>query len=405
MLTDTKIRALKPRASVYRTADTNGLALEVRPSGAKFWRFRYRFAGKANMVALGQYPAVTLQKARGERDRLQALLKGGANPSQVAKAERVASVERSSSTFQLMADELLTKRAKEGLSPGSVNRERRLIAKDLALIADLPIAEVSAQALLAALRKIERAGTIETAHRARSLAGRVFKYAIATGRATYNPATDLTGALQQPQTRHFASITDPDKIGSLLRALYSYTGSPVTQAALRLAPLVFVRPGELRKAQWADIDLVAREWRFTASKTGTSHIVPLSSQAVELLTELHPFTKRSEFVFPSVRGASRPMSENTVNAAIRNLGFDRDTITGHGFRAMARTVLDEVLGFRPEFIEHQLAHAVKDPLGRAYNRATHLPERRKMMQAWSDYLDGLRKSKEVAVTRQNEKAA
>ena len=221
----------------------------------------------------------------------------------------------------------------------------------------------------------------------------------------YNPATDLTGALQQPQTRHFASITDPDKIGSLLRALYSYTGSPVTQAALRLAPLVFVRPGELRKAQWADIDLVAREWRFTASKTGTSHIVPLSSQAVELLTELHPFTKRSEFVFPSVRGASRPMSENTVNAAIRNLGFDRDTITGHGFRAMARTVLDEVLGFRPEFIEHQLAHAVKDPLGRAYNRATHLPERRKMMQAWSDYLDGLRKSKEVAVTRQNEKAA
>ena len=405
MLTDTKIRALKPRASVYRTADTNGLALEVRPSGAKFWRFRYRFAGKANMVALGQYPAVTLQKARGERDRLQALLKGGANPSQVAKAERVASVERSSSTFQLMADELLTKRAKEGLSPGSVNRERRLIAKDLALIADLPIAEVSAQALLAALRKIERAGTIETAHRARSLAGRVFKYAIATGRATYNPATDLTGALQQPQTHHFASITDPDKIGSLLRALYSYTGSPVTQAALRLAPLVFVRPGELRKAQWADIDLVAREWRFTASKTGTSHIVPLSSQAVELLTELHPFTKRSEFVFPSVRGASRPMSENTVNAAIRNLGFDRDTITGHGFRAMARTVLDEVLGFRPEFIEHQLAHAVKDPLGRAYNRATHLPERRKMMQAWSDYLDGLRKSKEVAVTRQNEKAA
>ena len=405
MLTDTKIRALKPRASVYRTADTNGLALEVRPSGAKFWRFRYRFAGKANMVALGQYPSVTLQKARGERDRLQALLKGGANPSQVAKAERVASVERSSSTFQLMADELLTKRAKEGLSPGSVNRERRLIAKDLALIADLPIAEVSAQALLAALRKIERAGTIETAHRARSLAGRVFKYAIATGRATYNPATDLTGALQQPQTRHFASITDPDKIGSLLRALYSYTGSPVTQAALRLAPLVFVRPGELRKAQWADIDLVAREWRFTASKTGTSHIVPLSSQAVELLTELHPFTKRSEFVFPSVRGASRPMSENTVNAAIRNLGFDRDTITGHGFRAMARTVLDEVLGFRPEFIEHQLAHAVKDPLGRAYNRATHLPERRKMMQAWSDYLDGLRKSNEVAVTRQNEKAA
>jgi Integrase len=190
-------------------------------------------------------------------------------------------------------------------------------------------------------------------------------------------------------------VTDPALIGDLLRALYAYSGSPVTQAALKLAPMIFVRPGELRKARWADVDLDAAEWRFIASKTGTPHIVPLAAQAVDVLRELYPFTKRSEYVFPSVRSASRPMSENTVNAALRNLGFDSDTITGHGFRAMARTVLDEVLGYRPDLIEHQLAHAVRDPLGRAYNRATHLPERRKMMQAWADYLDDLRGERKV----------
>jgi len=395
MLTDTKLRSLKPKASVYRVADSNGLAIEVRPTGSKQWRYRYRFAGKANMAALGEYPSLSLQQARAERDRLRALLKGGADPAQVTKAEKVALVDRAANTFGFVANELLDKRAKEGLSPGSVKRERRLIEKDLAAIADLPVADIAAPVLLGALRKIEKRGILETAHRARSLSGRVFRYAIATGRTAYNPATDLVGALEQPQTRHFASVTEPAKIGELLRALYSYTGSPVTQAALKLAPMTFVRPGELRKARWSDIDLDAAEWRFTASKTGTPHIVPLSTQAVDLFRELHPLTKRSEYVFPSVRGASRPMSENTVNAALRNLGFDRDTITGHGFRAMARTVLDEVLGFRPDFIEHQLAHAVRDPLGRAYNRATHLPERRKMMQAWADYLDKLRTEKKV----------
>lgn len=390
MLTDTKLRSLKPKTSLYRVADSNGLAIEVRPTGSKQWRYRYRYAGKANMAALGEYPAVSLLEARAERDRLRRLLKGGADPSKITKAEKVALVERSANTFSFVANELLDKRAKEGLSSGSVSRERRLIEKDLGAISDLPVADITPPVLLAALRKIEKRGVIETAHRARSLAGRVFRYSIATGRSTHNPASDLVGALEQAQTRHFASVTDPRKIGDLLRGLYSYAGSPVTQAALKLAPLTFVRPGELRKARWSDFDLDVAEWRFIASKTGTPHIVPLSTQAIEILQDLHPFTKRSIYVFPSVRGASRPMSENTVNAALRNLGFDRDTITGHGFRAMARTVLDEVLGFRPDFIEHQLAHAVRDPLGRAYNRATHLPERRKMMQAWADYLDKLR---------------
>jgi len=390
MLTDTKLRTLKPRESAYRIADTNGLCIEVRPSGAKVWRYRYRYAGKPSIITMAEYPVMSLAEARAERDRLRASVKGGGNPANAARIERAAKIEQAETTFGAVAAELLAKRAKEGLSLGSVKRERRLIEKDMAAISKMPITDVTAPLLLAALRKLEKRGVIETAHRARSFAGRVFRYAIATGRAQANPAGDLAGALEQAQTKHFASVTDPAKIGDLLRAMYSYRGSPVTLAALKLAPMLFVRPGELRKARWADIDLGASEWRFIASKTGTPHIVPLSTQVKEILEELQPVTSRSEFVFPGVRSAKRPMSENTINAALRYLGFSGDVITGHGFRAMARTVLDEVLGFRPDFIEHQLAHAVRDPLGRAYNRTAHLTERKKMMQAWADYLDQLR---------------
>lgn len=390
MLTDTKLRALKPQTSPYRVADANGLCIEIRPTGSKVWRYRYRYLGKASIVTLDEYPSMGLQAARLERDRLRALLRGGANPAQVARVEKAVQGERASNTFAAIGLELLAKRTKEGLSPGSVLRERRLIEKDLSSLADLPVATITAPILLAALRKLEQRGVVETAHRARAHAGRIFRYAIATGRADRNPAQDLTGALEQPQTKHFASVTDPAVIAPLLRALWDYQGSVVTQAALKLAPMVFVRPGELRQARWADIDLDAGEWRYVTSKTKTPHIVPLSTQAVEVLRELYPYTKRSEYVFPSVRTAQKPMSENTLNAALRSLGFDSDTMVGHGFRAMARTVLDEVLGYRPDYIEHQLAHAVKDPLGRAYNRATHLPERRKMMQVWADYLDQLR---------------
>lgn len=397
MLTDTKLRALKPKPNVYRVADSNGLAIEVRPTGSKLWRYRYRYAGKASMATLGEYPAVTLSDARIERDRMRVLVRGGANPAHVARTERATRVERANTTFGAIGLELLAKRAKEGLSPGSVKRECRLIEKDLASIADMPITDVSAPILLAALRKLEQRGIIETAHRARAHAGRVFRYAIATGRVERNPADNLAGALEQPKTKHFASLTDPEQIGNLLRALWAYQGAAVTQAALKLAPMLFVRPGELRHAKWAHIDLDAAEWRYVTSKTKTPHIVPLSSQVVTVLQDLLPLTKRSDYVFPGVRSSGRPMSENTINAALRNLGFDGETIVGHGFRAMARTVLDEVLGFRPDYIEHQLAHAVRDPLGRAYNRTAHLPERKKMMQAWADYLDGLRNSGEKVV--------
>lgn len=322
MLTDTKLRTLKARPASYRIADANGLCIEVRPSGARVWRYRYRHAGKASMVTLGAYPALSLQQARAERDRLRALLRAGANPAHVARTAKAALSDSAKNTFGAIALELLAKRTKEGLSSGSVKREYRLIDKDLVQVRDLPIAEVTAPKLLAALRKLEQRGVIETAHRARAQAGRVFRYAIATGRAERNPAEDLVGALERPQTRHLASLTEPKEIRDLLRAMWGYRGSPVTQAALKLAPLVFVRPGELRHAKWSDLDLRTAEWRYVTSKTKTQHVVPLSTQAVEILRELLPVTQRSDYVFPGVRSAQRPMSENTINAALRNLGFD-----------------------------------------------------------------------------------
>jgi len=397
VLTDTKLKALKVQNASYRMADSNGLCIEVRPTGAKVWRYRYRINDKASMVTIGEYPAVSLQQARTERDKLRAMVKAGTNPAHAQRAAKAANVERNANTFGAIGLEYLAKREREGMTAHSVERDRRALETYLAPIYDSPISDVTAPMLLAALRKLEQRGVIETTHRARALAGRVFKYAVATGRGERNPAADLTGALERLQVRHFPSVTKPEQIGALLRALHSYQGSVVTQAALKLAPLVFVRPGELRHAKWEDIDLDAAEWRYMVTKTKTQHIVPLSTQAVAILRELHPYTKRSAYVFPSERTASRPMSENTINAALRGMGYDRDTMTGHGFRAMARTLLDEVLGFRPDYIEHQLAHTVKDPLGRAYNRTTHLPERRKMMQAWSDYLDGLRTAPEKVV--------
>ena len=390
MLTDTKLRALKARLKPYRLADTNGLCIEVRPNGSRVWRYRYRHQGKASIVTMTEYPMMSLAEARIERDRLRALVKGGANPAGVARAEKAQQLVTGEITYGFIAKELIGKKAQEGLGAGSVKRELRLVEKDLAGISDLAITEVSAPVLLSALRKIEKRGVIETAHRARSLSAQVFRYAIATGRASVNPADSLVGALQKVQVQHLASLTEPAEMAKLLKAIHGYTGSVTTVAALKLAPMTFVRPGELRKARWDDIELTRGEWRFTASKTDTAHIVPLSRQAIQVLTELKSQTRRSELVFPGVRSITKPMSENTVNAALRYLGFDGDTMTGHGFRAMARTVLDEVLCFRPDFIEHQLAHAVRDPLGRAYNRTAHLQERKKMMQCWSDYLDWLR---------------
>ncbi|RAP56180.1 integrase arm-type DNA-binding domain-containing protein [Oleiagrimonas sp. MCCC 1A03011] len=401
MLSDAKVRAMKPREKVYRVADANGLCVEVRPTGAKLWRYRYRHAGKPSMLGLGEYPLMSLAEARAERDKARALVKAGTNPAHVAKAERAALQERAEVTFAAVALEFVAKREREGMGAGSVARARRLVEKDLASIGCLPVADVTAPLLLSALRKMEARGVVSSAHRARGLAGQVFRYAIATGRAERNPAADLIGALEHRQPRHFPSIILPSKIGELLRTIYSYQGSPVTIAALKLAPLVFVRPGELRHAEWSEIDLNGAVWDIPAEKMKMKqpHVVPLSRQAVSILRDLHSLTGRGRYVFPGVRSIRRPMSENTINAALRYMGYDSDTMTGHGFRAMARTVLDEELGFPVDYIEHQLAHAVRDVNGRAYNRTTHLPARRKMMQAWSEYLDNLRLAKGEAPQR------
>jgi integrase len=389
-LSDVTVRKAKPADKAQRLFDGGGLYLEVSPAGGKLWRWKYRIAGKEKRLSLGTYPDTGLADARAKHAAARKLLAAGIDPGEQRKAEKSATQERRANTFAAIAAELLAQRAKK-LAPGSVERERRLLENDLTpLVGNVPIADVTAPMLLRALRKVEHRGAVETAHRARMLASQVFRYAIATGRADRNPAADLLGALSQPETKHFASLTEPADVAPLLRALWGYQGSPVVNAALKLAPLFFVRPGELRRARWDDIDLDTAEWRYTASKTGTPHIVPLASQAVDILRDLQSLTGRGVYVFPGVRGRDRAMSENTVNAAMRRMGFDGDTMTGHGFRAMARTILDEVLGFRPDFIEHQLAHAVRDPNGRAYNRTAHLPERRKMMQAWADYLDVLR---------------
>lgn len=400
-LTPSQVQNAKPQPQPYKLRDGGGLFLLVKPDGAKLWRWDYRrpASGRQNTIGFGAFPAVKLAGARERLRKGCELLAAGVDPGEQRKAEKAATLERAANTFGAVAAEWWVKREKE-IVAGTAKREKRLLETYLQpYLGDLPIGDITAPVLLAALRRPEAAGKVETAHRARSLAGQVFRYAIATGRTERNPAADLVGALETPKGEHFASVTDPNQIGPLMRALYGYNGTPVVAAALKLGPLIFVRPGELRHARWVDIDLDAAEWRYTTSKTGTPHIVPLSEQAVAILRELRPLTGRGDYVFPSHRGRGRPMSDAALGAAMRRMGIDGDTMTAHGFRAMARTVLDEVLGFRPDYIEHQLAHAVRDPNGRAYNRTAHLLERKKMMQAWADYLEDLREGANVVPIR------
>jgi integrase len=392
-LSDAAVRSAKPSDKPVRLFDGGGLYVEISPTGGKLWRWKYRFAGKEKRLSLGIYPEVSLAEARAQHLAARKVLKAGIDPGEKKKVDRLIRMDSSESSFAAVADELLTLHKKKN-SALTMERNGRIVEKDLnPYLGHRLIAEISAPELLAVLRKIEKRGAIETAHRARGIASMVFRYAITVGKAERDPASDLSGALETVKVQNFASLTEPAAVAPLLRALWGYEGSPVVRAALRFAPLVFARPGELRNAKWADINLENSEWRYVASKTGTPHIVPLATQAKDILVELHPITKNSEYVFPSLHGRGRPMSENTINAAMRRMGFDSKTMTGHGFRAMARTILDEVLGFRPDYIEHQLAHAVRDPNGRAYNRTAHLSERKKMMQSWADYLDELRQTR------------
>ncbi|MGZ3579727.1 MAG: tyrosine-type recombinase/integrase [Syntrophales bacterium] len=390
-LSDIKIRTSKPSDKQKKLFDGDGLFLLVTPQGGKYFRLKYRFDGKEKLLALGTYPEISLADARQRRDEARGQIAHGIDPGAVRKAQKQAETSETE-TFEVITREWHTKFTPTW-TPGYAEKLLSALDRDVfPWLGKRPIKELKAPELLAALRRIESRGTLETAHRMRGLLGQIFRYAVATGRAERDPVADLRGALPQPNERHHAAITDPKEVAPLLRAIDGYQGHFVVKCALRLAPMLFVRPGELRHAEWAEIDLDEAAWNIPAHKMKMKepHLVPLSHQAVEILRELQPLTGAGRYVFPSARSFSRPMSNNAILAALRRMGYDKDTMTGHGFRAMARTILDEVLQVRPDYIEHQLAHAVRDPNGRAYNRTAHLAKRRKMMQTWADYLDGLK---------------
>lgn len=392
-LTVAEVKQKRDIEKPLKLSDGHGLFLLVKPDNKKYWRLAYRFNGKQKTLALGVYPDVSLADAREGRDDARKLLAKDIDPGENRKATKTARTGQNINSFEVVAREWFNNQSAVWVPSHADKIIRRLERDIFPWLGANPIASITAQQLLIAARRIEERGVKETARRALLNCSQVFRYAIATGRAERDPVPDLKGALQPVKTTHFATMIDPKAIGQLLRAIDEYHGSFITKCALQLAPMVFVRPGELRAAEWAEIDLDAAEWNIPAErmKMRTAHLVPLSRQAVDILRELYPLTGRGKYVFSSEQTSARPMSENTLNFAFRRMGFAKSEISAHGFRAMARTLIDEILHVRPDYIEHQLAHAVRDPNGRAYNRTTHLPERQEMMQKWADYLDSLKR--------------
>ena len=389
-LTVKEAQAATPREKGYKLSDEKGLFLLIKTNGAKYWRMKYRFQGKEKLLSFGVFPEITLKKAREKRDEARLLLADGIDPSAHKKANKASEKLRATNSFQSIALEWFeTQQSDKTL--GYQKRVLRALEHDLfPSIGDTPINEVTAPMLLGALRKVEDRGAIETAHRDKQIAGQVFRYAIATGRAERDPTPDLKGALKPAKTKHFSAITTPKEAGQLMAAIDLFQGTEVVRSALKLSALFFCRPGELRHLKWSDINHDELRIELVAEKTHQQHIIPLSEQAISILQDLHPITGKGEYIFPSARGRSRCMSENAIRVALRSMGYDNDTMTPHGFRAMARTLLDEALNYRVEWIEQQLAHAVKDANGRAYNRTKHLEQRTEMMQRWADYLDQLK---------------
>ena len=401
-LTDTFVRQVKhsgaPAGDKY--ADSLALYLHVSATG-KYWRMNYRYEGKQKTLALGVYPAVSLAKARKRRDDARELLADEIDPGKAKSDDKQAKALVAANTFEFVARSWLTKTAaKRAVS--THGKITTWLEKDLfPFIGRMPVSTIGPRDVLAAVQKMEARGAIDSAHRVKQICGQIFRHAVATGSAERDVTADLKGALATVPKSNYAAITEPKDAGALLRSIFNYAGHPYAIAALKLSPLVFVRPGELRSAEWAEIDLDAAEWRIpgTKMKMGLDHLVPLSKQAIDLLCVMHGMTGDGRYVFPSIRTSDRCMSENTINAALRSMGYAKEVMTGHGFRAMARTIMDEVLGERVDLIEHQLAHAVKDPNGRAYNRTAHLPARRQMMQRWADYLEKLRTGADVIPLR------
>jgi len=394
-LTETAIKNLKPGVKMYRVADEKGLCLEITPSGGKLWRYRYRHGDKAKMLALGKYPEITLKEARERRDEARKLLAHDVDPSEARKAKKAARSAETVNSFEAVALEWFAKWSADKAATYAPKVISALKTYAFPWIGAKPVAEITAPEVLAVLRRIEERGFIERARRVKVDISQVMRYAIATGRRVErDPCPDLKGALQTRTAQHMATLTKPADVAVLLRAIDGYRATPhasiVTCAALKLLPLLFVRPGELQAARWADVDFDRAEWTYTVSKTKTEHHVPLARQTLTILAELRQLTGQSEWVFPSLRHG-RHISAATINRALQAMGYDTKTeITGHGFRAMARTMLAEQLHYPPEVIEHQLAHKVPDALGTAYNRTKYLAQRVEMMQAWADYLDELR---------------
>lgn len=399
-LTETAVRNSKPREKPYKLSDEKGLYVQVNPNGSKLWHLKYRFADKEKRLAFGPYPTVTLAMAREERTEAQRLLRDKVDPGEYKKQAKRAAKVAAANSFEAVAREWFAKFSPKWAESHSCKVLLRLENDLIPWLGSRPISSIEADELLVTIRRVEHRGALDSAHRCLGTSSQIFRYAIATSRAKRNPAADLRGALPPvPDDNHFPSITDPDRVGELLRAIDGYKGNLTTCCALRLAPIVFLRPINLRKLRWEYINLITAEIRLPGRllKMREDLIVPLARQGVAILQEIHPLTHGTGFVFPSERKNDRPMSGNTVNGALRRLGYATDEeMTGHGFRAMARTILDEVLGFRVEWIDMQLAHKVKDPNGRAYNRTAFLDGRRQMMQGWADYLDRLRSNKVAA---------
>jgi integrase len=386
-LTETAIKNAKPGPKSIKMFDGRGLYLLLSPSGSRCWRFKYQFEGREKLISLGLYPDVPLIEARDRRERARQLVAKGIDPSAQRQAEKSARED----TFESIAREWLELQEKT-LAPITLQKAKWMLEEFVfPRLGNRPITKITAPDLLAVLKRIEVRGKYETTHRTKQRCGQIFRYAIATGRAERDITADLRGALIPYKTKNFAALTDPQEVGRLLRAIDRYRGLSATAYALQLAPLTFVRPGELRHAEWTEFDLENAEWRIPAQrmKMRELHIVPLARQAVDLLRDLRAIARNSKYVFPSVRSAKRPMSENTITAALRRLGYEKYQMTAHGFRALASTLLNEQ-GWHPDLIELQLAHAERNKVRAAYNRAQRLSERKQMMQAWADYLDTLR---------------
>lgn len=408
-LTDVSIRAAKPREKSYRLKDSVGLYLEVRPEGGKWWRYRYKIAGRENMLSLGTYPEVGLSAARTQRDELRRQVAQGIDPGHARRAEKDSQATASVNSFEVLAREWYEARRHDWADSYGEKIMARFVADVFPYVGARPVSELKPPELLAVFRRIEQRGAIETAQRARENVSQVFRYAIATGRAESDPSRDLKDALRKPIVQHFPAITQPRRFGELLRAIDGYGGTPIVCTALKLARMLLLRPGELRHAEWPEFDLDGALWTIPGARMkrqkvgklqGPPHLVPLPRQAVEALRELHPLTGDSQWVFRGERHHDRPMSENTVNAALRGMGFPKEEVTGHGFRATARTMLAERLGVAEAVVEAQLAHAVRDSLDRAYNRTEFVDQRRTTMQDWADYLDKLRKGADVIPLRE-----